>query len=62
MTAGAGGVTAEPADTAHTGDQRVDAAVAGLAELDALPVGDHVARYDGVHAALHKILNAVDEE
>ncbi|HEY9476651.1 MAG TPA: hypothetical protein VIS06_22730 [Mycobacteriales bacterium] len=35
-------------------------AAAGLADLDRSPVGEHVARYDAVHATLQDALTAVD--
>ncbi len=44
-----------------TGDPRVDRAVAGLADLETLPVSKHAARYDEVHAALHDILTVGEE-
>jgi hypothetical protein len=39
---------------------RVEAAVAGLAELDELPVAAHVARYDALHGELSDALAAID--
>lgn len=36
------------------------AAAAGLGELDGLPVGEHVARFDAVHAILQDALTAID--
>ena len=39
---------------------RVEAAVAGLAELDGLPVAEHVARYDALHGELSEALAAID--
>lgn len=39
---------------------RVQAAVAGLAELDELPVAAHVARYDALHGELSEALAAID--
>jgi hypothetical protein len=38
----------------------IDDAVAGLDELDALPVTEHVARFDAVHVALNVALSTVD--
>ncbi|GGM79585.1 hypothetical protein GCM10012275_57780 [Longimycelium tulufanense] len=38
----------------------VDAALAGLVDLDTLPVADHVARFDAVHGALTDALSAID--
>ncbi|HEV2778646.1 MAG TPA: hypothetical protein VGX25_04525 [Actinophytocola sp.] len=40
----------------------IDEAVAGLDELDELPVAEHVARYDAVHAALNAALSTIDRE
>jgi hypothetical protein len=40
---------------------RIDDAVGGLAELAELPVADHVARFDAVHAALTHALSSVDQ-
>lgn len=39
---------------------RVEAAVAGLTELDGLPVAAHVARYDALHGELSEALAAID--
>ena len=39
----------------------IDAAMAGLGELDALPVAEHVARFDAVHSALSDALSAIDK-
>lgn len=36
------------------------AAAAGLADLDRAPIGEHVARYDEVHAALQDALTSID--
>lgn len=40
----------------------IDDAVAGLDELDGLPVADHVARFDAVHVALNVALSTIDRE
>ncbi|HWC84236.1 MAG TPA: hypothetical protein VG756_30135 [Pseudonocardiaceae bacterium] len=40
---------------------RVRAAADGVAELDDLPVAEHVARFDAVHAALTDALSSVDK-
>ena len=45
-----------------TGDDRVDAAVARLADLDALPVAAHPAVYEQVHRTLDEALAHPDEE
>jgi hypothetical protein len=39
----------------------IDHAVAGLDELTELPVAEHVARFDAVHAALTNALSSVDQ-
>jgi hypothetical protein len=38
----------------------LEASVGSLAELDTLPVGDHVARYDALHGELSEALAAID--
>lgn len=48
-------------EPAITGDSRVDRAVAGLADLETMPVSEHAARYDEVHSALHDILTVGEE-
>ena len=40
----------------------IEDAVAGLDELDELPVVEHVARYDAVHVALNVALSTIDRE
>ncbi|GDY33614.1 hypothetical protein [Gandjariella thermophila] len=40
---------------------RIDDAVAGLEELAELPVAEHVARFDAVHAALAQALSTIDQ-
>jgi hypothetical protein len=44
-----------------TGDARVDAAVAGLGRLTALPADEHVAVLEEVHGRLRDILGELDE-
>jgi hypothetical protein len=44
-----------------TGDPAVDQALTRLAELDALPVREHVAVFDAVHAALQDRLADVED-
>lgn len=46
----------------ETGDERVDAVLAGLARLPELPVSDHVAVFDEAFAGLEAILGAVDAQ
>ena len=53
----AGGATQGP----PTGDDRVDAAVAGLSRLAAGPAEEHVAVLEEVHGRLRDILGEVNE-
>ena len=52
---------AEPTLGPPTGDDRVDAAVAGLSRLGAVPVEEHVAVLEEVHGRLRDILGEVNE-
>ena len=52
---------AEPAFRAPTGDDRVDAAVAGLSRLAGTPADEHVAVLEEVHGRLRDILGEVSE-
>ena len=45
-----------------TGDDRVDAAVAGLSRLHGQPAEDHVAVLEEVHGRLRDILGEVAED
>ncbi|MFG2089875.1 MULTISPECIES: hypothetical protein [unclassified Spirillospora] len=45
-----------------TGDPRVDAAVARLAELGARPVSEHVEIYEDVHQRLQELLASADQD
>lgn len=59
--------TAEPESPAvpppdPTGDPRVDAAVARLAELGGRPVPEHVEIFEDVHQRLQELLAAAGEE
>lgn len=40
----------------------IDDAVAGLDELDLLPLAEHVGRFDAVHTALNAALSTIDRE
>ena len=53
------GAPAASGDAAET-VARVERSVAGLAELDELPVGAHVARYDALHNELSEALASID--
>ena len=52
---------AEPAFRAPTGDDRVDAAVAGLGRLAGAPPDEHVAVLEEVHGRLRDILGEASE-
>jgi len=58
-------VTAESqspaADLPPTGDDRVDAAVAGLSRLRGTPADEHVAVLEEVHGQLRDILGELNE-
>jgi hypothetical protein len=49
-------------DLPPTGDDRVDAAAAGLSRLRGLPVDEHVAVLEEAHGRLRDILGELDEE
>jgi hypothetical protein len=51
-----------PAVTPSAGDERVDAAVAGLGQLAGAPVEDHPAVLEEVHRRLGEILASLDED
>ncbi|GGS59068.1 MULTISPECIES: hypothetical protein [Actinokineospora] len=44
-----------------THDDAIDAALAGLTGLDAIPVAEHVDRFDAVHVALTAALAGIDK-
>ncbi|MDQ1726470.1 MAG: hypothetical protein QOK14_515, partial [Frankiaceae bacterium] len=48
-------------EVTSTGEYRVDVALTRLQELPGLPVGDHVAVFDDVHAQLQAALADLDE-
>lgn len=50
-----------PATPPHVDDDGVAAALAGLRDLDGLPVVDHVSRFNAVHEALVAALSRIDE-
>ena len=52
---------AEPALRPPTGDDRVDAAVAGLSRLAGAPADEHVAVLEEVHGRLRDILGELNE-
>jgi hypothetical protein len=51
-----GGAHDEAPDDDGFGDERIDAAVARTAALEARPVGEHVEVYDAVHRILRDAL------
>jgi hypothetical protein len=51
----------EPHRDGPTGDAAVDGALTGLADLEELPVREHVAVFDAVHAALQDRLADVED-
>jgi hypothetical protein len=53
--------SAEPALRPPTGDDRVDAAVAGLSRLAGAPADEHVAVLEEVHGRLRDILGEAGE-
>ncbi|MFC4859123.1 hypothetical protein [Actinophytocola glycyrrhizae] len=44
-------------DTAY-----IDDAIAGTENLDAVPLTEHVGRFDAVHAALNEALTSIDTD
>ncbi len=60
---GSGGLpgAAPPNQHMPTGDDRVDAAVAGLSRLPGIPVDEHVAVLEEVHGQLRDILGELNE-
>jgi hypothetical protein len=55
-------LTAAGASAPGTGDVRVDAALKLLDRLPELPVGDHAAVFERVHAELTEVLGDLDPE
>ena len=47
-------------DNAETGEPRVDQVVGGLDRLAGLPVGEHVAVFEGAHAKLRQVVSELD--
>ncbi|HEU5386478.1 MAG TPA: hypothetical protein VFV73_11300 [Streptosporangiaceae bacterium] len=56
-----GETTRPPDGLPPTGDDRVDAALAGLGRLPGAPVDDHVAVLEEVHGRLRDILGELSE-
>ena len=56
-----GGELRRAAEPPPTGDDRVDAAVAGLSRLAGAPAEEHVAVLEEVHGRLRDILGEVNE-
>ena len=62
VTAAPDGETPRPAaEPPPTGDDRVDAAVAGLSRLPGAPADEHVAVLEEVHGRLRDILGELNE-
>ena len=55
-------MTAPSGEPARTGDERVDAAIERLRELDGSPVESHAAVYETVHEELRAALTAAGAE
>lgn len=52
-------------DTDHTDaidTSEIDEAIAGTEGLDAVPLAEHVARFDAVHVALNDALTGIDTD
>ena len=47
-------------DTVDTTD--IDEAIAGTENLDAVPLTEHVSRFDAVHVALNEALTGIDTD
>jgi hypothetical protein len=43
-------------------DSDIDEAIAGTENLDAVPLTEHVARFDAVHTALNEALTSIDTD
>jgi hypothetical protein len=56
----AGGPEPVPGGPPPTGDERVDAAVAGLSRLQGRPAEEHVAVLEEVHGRLRDLLDDLD--
>jgi hypothetical protein len=44
----------------ETGEARVDQAIAGLGSLPGLPLDEHVAVFEDMHATLRQVLSELD--
>jgi hypothetical protein len=52
-------------DTDRTADvdtTDIDQAIAGTENLDAVPLTEHVARFDAVHVSLNEALTSIDTD
>ena len=58
---GRGDDTEDPASDGATGDAAVDEALSRLTGIESLPVREHVAVFDAVHAALQDRLADVED-
>lgn len=53
----------EQSDTVDAVDTTdIDEAIAGTERLDAVPLTEHVARFDAVHVALNEALTSIDTD
>lgn len=59
-TADATGATHDPDGLDGAVGGPVGAAMAGIADLDGVPLAEHVARFDSVHRTLADALSAID--
>lgn len=48
--------------TAEVDTTDIDEAIAGTANLDTVPLTEHVARFDAVHVALNEALTSIDTD
>lgn len=48
--------------TAEVDTTDIDEAIAGTENLDAVPLTEHVSRFDAVHVALNEALTSIDTD
>ena len=48
--------------TAEVDTSNIDQAIAGTENLDAVPLTEHVGRFDTVHVALNEALTSIDTD
>jgi hypothetical protein len=49
-------------DTSDVDTSDIDDAIAGTENLDAVPLTEHVGRFDAVHVALNEALTSIDTD